>query len=450
MDDLKTRFSNSSRHINWGVGLKIGGAFIVLLSFVYFLPLSQRAVPLKSWSCKNVLLHGEHPGNIGQSGDVIPNLVHFVYLVDDPSEPDIQFSLRQFISIYSAYHYLSPDMIYIHTNLDQDIIDNIWEICEDTYVQAVGQIRNLKLNRYLAPNVTSTNKTIDKLPKQSDFVRTGVLKKFGGVYLDIDAYILRDLRPLRHLGFEVVTGRQQGGQLCPAVILSTPNNAMITAYHALQDQTFDRGWATHATHLLTALVYDFAESGYMSLILPVDTFFPGSWKKDDLEWIYKQREKSTSYYDHEHTNPSTFDLTDFVSNFELDSELGDPDVHRSEQKWHDWRLSYVLYGWTSGISGQYDEEGKKDLFGAHGDINLDYVLSRKSNFARAVYPAVQHALNNGVLSIYQELKVLTESPMNNGTDYALELSDKYAEETDAKEKGKGEKKKGEGEGKEND
>ena len=73
-------------------------------------------------------------------------------------------------------------------------------------------------------------------------------------------------------------------------------------------------------------------------------------------------------------------------------------------------------------------------------MNLDYILSRKSNFARAVYLAVQHALNSGVLSIYQELKVLKERSMNNGTDFASELSDKYAEKKKTKENEEGEKK----------
>ena len=189
----------------------------------------------------------------------------------------------------------------------------------------------------------------------------------------------------------------------------------------------------------------------MSLVLPVETFFSGSWKKKDLEWIYKQHEKPTSDYDPVHTNPSISNITDFLANFKLDSELGDPYVKQSDNTWHDWRLSYVLHGWTSGIRGQYGEEGKKELFGKYGDITLDYILSRKSNFARAVYPAVQHALDHGVLSVYQELKVLKESSMNNGTDYAPELSEKYAKKLKATEKEKGEKKvKGGNKDKEND
>ena len=72
----------------------IGGVVCGLLLIWQARPLNQRVAPLKSWSYKNSLPHGEHPGHFGPFTDVIPDLVVFVYLVDDSSEPDIQFSLR--------------------------------------------------------------------------------------------------------------------------------------------------------------------------------------------------------------------------------------------------------------------------------------------------------------------------------------------------------------------
>lgn len=39
----------------------------------------------------------------------------------------------------------------------------------------------------------------------------------------------------------------------------------------------------------------------------------------------------------------------------------------------------------------------KEIFGAFDGISSEYVLAQNSNFARLVYPAVKHALDNGFL-----------------------------------------------------
>lgn len=38
------------------------------------------------------------------------------------------------------------------------------------------------------------------------------------------------------------------------------------------------------------------------------------------------------------------------------------------------------------------------MFGKFGGITLEYVLAQNNNFARAVYPAVKHALDNGIIT----------------------------------------------------
>jgi hypothetical protein len=43
---------------------------------------------------------------------------------------------------------------------------------------------------------------------QSDFVRTRVMKRLGGIYLDEDAYVVRDVVSLRQAGFRNVVGKQ--------------------------------------------------------------------------------------------------------------------------------------------------------------------------------------------------------------------------------------------------
>ena len=48
----------------------------------------------------------------------------------------------------------------------------------------------------------------------------------------------------------------------------------------------------------------------------------------------------------------------------------------------------------------YKKQGKADeIFGKFKDVTPEYVLAQNSNFARAVYPAVKHAMDNGVLDL---------------------------------------------------
>ena len=334
--------------------------------------------------------------------NVIPNIVHFVYLVDPQAEkPGFEFLFRQFVAIYSAWYHLSPDTIYIHTNVEDDSIQGLLENSTNPYTKAISKLPNVQFRHEYTKTKTTTGYEITKLPNQSDFVRTTVLLKYGGIYLDADAYILRDLKPLRYVGFENIVGRQDNGQLCPAVMLATPDNDLIKAYGELQDGVFYPGnWARHATDLLTRMIFDFMV-GRQVLILEKDAFFPLKWLMEELEIIYQIHyddndsgdegddiDRSSKKDTDDSSGQSERNITAYVQNFNMDKP--------KTWKW-DWRLSYVLHGWSSGIGMNMEEEDREKMFGKFERITLAYVMARSSNFARAVYPAVKHAVDTGVL-----------------------------------------------------
>lgn len=253
------------------------------------------------------------------------------------------------------------------------------------YTQAVIKMPKVHFKHHDVVNETSRRYKVDELANQSDFVRTSVLKKYGGIYLDDDAYVLRDLRPLRRLGFENIIGKQSDGDICPAVIMATKNNKMMTAYHTLQDTIFDGSWAIHATKLLTSLSIEFAPHEHQVLVLPQDTFFPLTWWHDDLFNIYQVHHEPGASELH---NSDISNMTDFVQDYTL----------WGKRTWRrDWRESYVMHGWTSSLGREVSARERKLIFGKFGDITLEYVLQQTSNFARAVYPAVKSALDSGVL-----------------------------------------------------
>ena len=320
----------------------------------------------------------------------IPNIVHFVHLVGSEKTSTLDLPFRQFIAVYSAWYYLKPSNIFIHTDIEESLIESKIANTKSPYTRAIAKLPGVRFKYHAAITETSTGNTIHELPNQSDFVRTDVLEQHGGIYLDDDAYVLRDLAPLRNLPFQNIVGRQAGGQVCPAVLLASPRNRLMSVYHTLQDSIFDGEWQTHATTLLTALVRDFQQPDGQVLVLDTEAFFPLSWMMNDLETLYGLNEEEDEEEGVEVVNNSpTTNLTDYVENFRLDP----PETWK-----RDWRLSYVLHGWTSSLKRNVEKLEERDGFGDFSEgITLDYVLAGRSNFALAVRPAVRSALDTGVL-----------------------------------------------------
>ena len=321
-----------------------------------------------------------------RDGAAIPNIVHFIHLVDPNPTPEFRFLFHQFVAIYSAQYHLQPEVIYIHTNMEHHFLEKTLRNTTNPYVQAISKLPTVHFKHHKVINETSKGLHVYRLPNQSDFVRTDVVKTYGGIYLDDDAYILRNLDPLRCTGFENVIGTQEGGQMCSAVILAKPENELMTAYDALQDEIFDGTWDRHSTILLATLAKEFAAIEHQVLVLPQETLFPLSWKEGDLHTIYDIHEDDE---DGEKKSKYIHDTSAFAEQFN----------HWHPHTWRrDWRSSYVLHGWTSAIRPNFDSKEKIErAFGRFGGITLEYVLARNSNFARAVYPAVKDALDKGLL-----------------------------------------------------
>ena len=220
-------------------------------------------------------------------------------------------------------------------------------------------------------------------------MRTEVLKRWGGIYMDEDIYVLKDLSDLRYSGFHNVVGKEWHGLINNGMILSVPESELITAFNALQDRVFDGGWSTHGVELLSRIVSQFAMREYQVLILEQSAFFPLDWDKG-IDVLYKMHEDDGGPEPETPLeNADPFNVTTFIQSF----QYGKP-----RASWHyDWRTSYAVHGWNHNLWET------RNLFGKYGrgvrGITLGYVLERNSNFARAVYPAVKHALENGVIKI---------------------------------------------------
>lgn len=216
----------------------------------------------------------------------IPNIAHFVRQLNrhaNGTAKPLSYEFRHFMAYYSAHHYLKPDSINIWSDVTKEMLEEAKKE-GDEITKAVLAIPKLKFHHVTMPSKTSTGHEIKAYAHKSDFVRTRVMAEHGGQYFDDDAWVIRDLAPLRSAGYENVFGIEAMGDVCQAVWMSTPKNALMSVFERLQDKVFDGGWLTASNSLITNLIHDIR--GYShdrhALVLERDAFFPGEYFASSL------------------------------------------------------------------------------------------------------------------------------------------------------------------------
>ena len=314
----------------------------------------------------------------------IPNIVHFVHMIrGSDEEPVFEIAFRQFIAIYSAQYYLNPGTIYIHTNIEERLIEAAINASMTPYSHILTRLPNIIFNQVSPPLRTSRGKDVHELAHRSDLVRTQVLKEWGGLYLDEDSYVIKDLRPLRNSGFRTIVGLESDDKISNAVIFTAPGSNLITTFEALQEDSYDGDSTAHSMDLLTHLAQDFSGTDKGVLILPRQAFY--SIDEHGLKDFYRI----------DQVDPDERPLTDCEECQDVNTYLEKADEEdEDEDSRVNWRGAYVLHGCDSALRDMQEHE---DVFGSDGDITVEYVLERKSLFASAVYPAIRHAMDAGLL-----------------------------------------------------
>lgn len=164
---------------------------------------------------------------------MIPNTIHFVFGLD-PSFGGKPFSFLHFLAVYSAWKVNRPDAIYFHYHYEPD---TVWWGEAKRYV---------RLNRVEVPQEVFGN-PVSHFAHRADVVRLQQLRKYGGVYLDLDVVCLNSFEPLRR--YDMVMGRQAGTGLCNAVVLANAGSEFLQVWFDSY-RTFDRNdWSRHSVIL---------------------------------------------------------------------------------------------------------------------------------------------------------------------------------------------------------
>jgi hypothetical protein len=356
----------------------------VMTSFVLFL-----------WFLSNHFTLFEVPAHVLDSSthDTIPNLVHYVWFIQNAAV--LRFDFEHFVSIYSAHLYFQPDTIYIHTDATPKQVAEAIE-CDDKWTRAIMTLPNIRTNQIAMPLKTKTGRPINKIEHRSDFARTEVLYNLGGTYMDMDVIPLRDIKPLRHSGFANVVGQELNGGVNSGMTMHKPRSVLLSIFKEAQHDVFDDEWTTHSTLLLTDVTNRLVPMPGEVLILQRNAFAPSSWRLEDTQSLLKP---------HLETAPLSSSEADAGGLWPV------PTTAAEARKWWDDRLS--TYAWWSDNKTVRREEWEIDYSASYvihafhnskiaewdNEITLGYVTARQSNYARAVYPAIWHAIDTGVITV---------------------------------------------------
>jgi hypothetical protein len=310
----------------------------------------------------------------------IPNIVHYVQLLKNP-DSNLTLGFEAFLSVYAASLYYKPNHIYIHTDAPDSVLEHAisaggepWQ----RWTRRISTIPGVSFMPVAAPNyTTSRGQQVQIIEHKSDFVRMEVVHKYGGIYLDFDVHPLRDIRVLRNAGFANVVGRERNGGINNGVWLSQPRTAMLQLWMRDAPIVYDGRWTTHSVELLTKIAERLVWTPGEVLIMDEKAFAPTSWVLESVQNLFE---------------PQPHASADWQGHLALDADILDAKQrydHPVEVK-ADWQLDF---------SSTYALHAFKKHGSPHMAITPRDVLSRQSNFARAVYPVARKAFEAGLFSL---------------------------------------------------
>ncbi|XP_032799730.2 uncharacterized protein LOC116936631 [Daphnia magna] len=149
----------------------------------------------------------------GANKFIVPNIIHYIRLNKK------SWSFVEYICLRSAYVNQRPDFIFIHTNIFDGFKGKYWKWIQEepdlklrlivVPVQLPSEIFGQKLN------------PVWRIHHGSDLIRIQALMKYGGIFLDNDVYVVRNLDKYRK--FEMTLGWPRNESLGTMVLLANKN-----------------------------------------------------------------------------------------------------------------------------------------------------------------------------------------------------------------------------------
>ncbi|KAJ9606244.1 hypothetical protein H2200_009205 [Cladophialophora chaetospira] len=322
----------------------------------------------------------------------IPNQVHYVFLLKSPNAT-FHFNFANYISMYSVCHYWNPDRIYLHTDASEEAICQAQGRCGDgtglnKWTHLIFQLPKLHIVPVTAPTYANISKVeINDIEHKADFIRVEAIHKYGGVYLDWNAFPIRDIAVLRNSGFDAVAGRDHDGCIQTGTWMAMAGSRYTQLWMEQQHIVYDGGRITHFKNLATALGRRLVKDPGGFLIMEQAAFLPGGRDVDSQIMMYKTHEDFPSPL-------RNIDIMTAGWSFPDDDELsGTLDRMIYPERFPNWTYdfssTYVVHAFrTQGFTVEgYQNPSPRSI------------LQRQSNFARALYSATMDAYMNGLFEL---------------------------------------------------
>ena len=196
---------------------------------------------------------------------MIPNIVHFNYGL---MEQEKDFLFVYYIAVLSCKLINNPEKIYFHYHYEPK--GCWWEKTKEL-------VDIIKID---IPLLIGT-KQLKKVAHKSDIARMQILKKYGGIYLDIDTICIRSYKDLLCNKFFIANEVTESGKkmgLCNAIMGTEPDGSFITEWWDNYEEHFvTDGWQEASTHL----PYHLSKNNTNLTILKPSNFLLPSWESID-------------------------------------------------------------------------------------------------------------------------------------------------------------------------
>ncbi|KAJ3254398.1 hypothetical protein HK103_007192 [Boothiomyces macroporosus] len=249
---------------------------------------------------------------------VIPNVVHLTI--------GRKFRFENYLSVKSIHDIIKPDMIFVH--------GDVFPMENELFARAIKEFKlELVLSR---KGDTVYNITVTKGEHMSDIVRMETLIRYGGMYFDLDVFVLKDMKPFLKKENEFVIGYQNKEShfgLNNGLMLSKRCSRFMIWWYRNYQTMNPKDWDYHSVKLPLKL-YDMNPAN----VLAVDKELLSDWhnlpmfqKKYDPEFWKDVRAIHSFYRPYRTLMEKNKKVVDFETVKDIDNNFG---------RW----ARFILYG----------------------------------------------------------------------------------------------------------
>lgn len=209
---------------------------------------------------------------------MIPKKIHFIFGLKE------NFGNKPF----SLFHYLAIKSAKVN-NPDFEINYYFKYESSGEYWELLKKIANLI--KIESPDEIFGNK-LNHVAHKADVIRLELLKKEGGIYLDIDTITKKSFEPLLNEKCVIGAEGKKQQKLCNAIIFAEPDNKFINDWYDNYKSfkgtgKMDKTWGEHSIKL-PAKMWKSGKYDDCLTVMPYTTFHYPLWDKKGTDLLFKE------------------------------------------------------------------------------------------------------------------------------------------------------------------